>query len=519
MYPKKVIEPSQVMDSTQYRREFAAYNSKLELSHYQYRTGLDTELRTGEIFEQYGDLFTRESVESLRFAESNVPAHLTTEKSGMRALLGAACIGFMDARAKELTDECAHNESSSTIEWEGESLPIFSVPKTLACETLPARRRELYSRLVTRISEGNDLRAARIQSLHQSAREIGFTSYRTLFAHILGIDFDRLAHRADAFLERTEATYRSALARVVVRDLPDVADGDLHHSDYFFFQRIKSLDRFFPSHDVMETYRSAMKGIGIRIEQQTNIHIDSELRPGKHPRASCARINPPEDVRLITSPIGGAQDYMALFHEAGHAQHYGWTSRELMTTHPEFIYSSDHATSEGFAFLFSHLFHDPLWIQEHRPGTSVEQAQLIVRDLALLTTHTIRRFCAKLRYDIVLHDCAELSSDKLAETYASLQNAATGFVRNTELYLSDLDDGFYSCAYLRAWAFEAGLREYLRTRYGYRWWASHKAGDELRDLWSTASRYSVEEMARLLGFGELDFDLLAEFWIASMNEG
>jgi hypothetical protein len=85
--------------------------------------------------------------------------------------------------------------------------------------------------------------------------------------------------------------------------------------------------------------------------------------------------------------------------------------------------------------------------------------------------------------------------------------------------LADVDDGFYSGSYLRAWAFEAGLREYLRTRYGYRWWASHKAGDEIIDLWNTASRYSVEEIAQLLGQGELDFDLLAESWIASMSEG
>lgn len=507
------------MDANQYRRNFAAYNSKLEFAHYEYRAGLDAELRIAPIYERYSDLFTPEAVESLRIAEANVPAHLETEKSGMRALLGAACIGFMDTQAKELTDECARKESTASIEWEGETFPSFSVPKRLASESSSVRRRELYSRLLKSISDGTDIRAARFESLHQSARVIGFASYRALFTQILGTDFEKLASRADAFLQRTETPYRNSLARIAARDLPDVAPGDLQHADYFFFQRISSLDQVFPAHDVMTTYKSAMKGMGIRIEQQTNIHIDSELRPGKHPRASCLRINPPDDVRLLTAPIGGAHDYMTLFHEAGHAQHFGWTSRELMTTHPEFIYSPDHATTEGFAFLLNHLFHDPRWLQEHRPGVSDEQAQLIVRDLALLTTHTIRRFCAKLRFDIALHDCTQVSSEGLAATYSALQTEATGFVRSPALYLSDVDDGFYSAAYLRAWAFEAGLREYLRTRYGYRWWASRKAGDELIDLWSTASRYSVEELMRLLGQGELDFDLLAESWIASMNEG
>ena len=55
-------------------------------------------------------------------------------------------------------------------------------------------------------------------------------------------------------------------------------------------------------------------------------------------------------------------------------------------------------------------------------------------------------------------------------------------------------------------------------RHGHRWWASRKAGDELIDLWNTASRYSVEELARLIGFGEISFDLIAELLIATTME-
>jgi hypothetical protein len=86
------------------------------------------------------------------------------------------------------------------------------------------------------------------------------------------------------------------------------------------------------------------------------------------------------------------------------------------------------------------------------------------------------------------------------------------------MYLMDVDDGFYTAAYLRAWAFEVSFREYLRTRYGRRWWASSRAGDELIDLWNTAQRYPVEELARLIGFGEISFDLLADDLIELMKE-
>jgi hypothetical protein len=63
---------------------------------------------------------------------------------------------------------------------------------------------------------------------------------------------------------------------------------------------------------------------------------------------------------------------------------------------------------------------------------------------------------------------------------------------------------------LRARLFAAALGEYFRTRHGHRWWASNKTADELIDMWNTGSRYTVEELASLVGLGELSFDLLAD---------
>jgi hypothetical protein len=71
---------------------------------------------------------------------------------------------------------------------------------------------------------------------------------------------------------------------------------------------------------------------------------------------------------------------------------------------------------------------------------------------------------------------------------------------------------------LRARLFAAGLAEYLRSRHGRRWYSSRGAGDELRDLWNTGSRYTVEELARLVWGGELSFELLADELMAAVNE-
>ena len=247
---------------------------------------------------------------------------------------------------------------------------------------------------------------------------------------------------------------------------------------------------------------------------------DSERAPSttrSHWQA-CLPITPPDDIRVLIAPIGGIYDYFALLHEAGHAQHFAWVSRELCRTHPEFIYAPDHATTEGYAFLLNNLLLDTAWLVEHRSGMSPQQARECARDFALFTCGDVRRRCALLSYEMALHDHAQVRLEQLAAKYQSAVSEASGFRREAAMYLVEVDDGFYTADYLRGWAFEASFRDYMRMRYGRRWWASRRAGDELIDLWNTASRYSVEELARLIGFGEISFDLLADELIALMKE-
>ena len=506
------------MNTSDYRKDFAAFSSALELAHYRHRAGFEPELHSEPIYERYSDLFTPEAIQDLQRALEDTPAHLDTERAGLGTLLGAARVGYMEARVRELTDECAHCQSGSQVEWDGERVALNSVPKMLANEGDVRRRHELGARWVDAISRCNDLRAARLESFHASAVKLGFDSYAALYEDIMVTDLELLAAQTDDFLRRTESVYTAALRKTAARDVPGVGFDELDYSDYLFFQRLVRLDPFFPARGVMPTYAAAMSGLGIRVEQQKNIHIDAELRPTKNPRAACFRINPPEDVRLLVAPVGGVYDYTVLFHEVGHAQHFAWSSNDLVKRYPEFLYAPDHATMESYAFLLNYLYLDPLWLREYLPNVREENVREIRSTLSLLTLHNVRRYAGKLRYELEMHTASNLRSEQLAERYAALQTEATLFRRDPALYLWDVDDGFYAASYLRAWAFEIGLREHLLVRHGRRWWQERRAGDELIDLWNTASRYTVEELARLVGFGELDFDLLADHFIKTVSE-
>ncbi len=94
----------------------------------------------------------------------------------------------------------------------------------------------------------------------------------------------------------------------------------------------------------------------------------------------------------------------------------------------------------------------------------------------------MRRYCAKLLYELELHGGASL--EEMPARYAELLTEATSIPVSPAYYLDDVDPGFYVTSYVRAWAFEALVRSALAERFGSTWFTSRKAGSLLRELWS-----------------------------------
>jgi hypothetical protein len=82
--------------------------------------------------------------------------------------------------------------------------------------------------------------------------------------------------------------------------------------------------------------------------------------------------------------------------------------------------------------------------------------------------------------------------------------AATGVRYRRDAFLADMDAGFYSADYLRAWIRAAQLRAYLQREVGEDWWRRRETGDRLRALFAEGTRPSSEEIAGRLGFDALD---------------
>ncbi len=506
------------MNISEYRREYQAYKSALELETFKYFTGSEPQARFESILEQYGHLWTLDSITALQ--NFSVPPHLEAEGAGLRMLVGAAQIAFAQQQTSDITEELRRCESAARIEWRGESIGARDVPHKIAAESDAARRRDLEARLRDSVGSCNDLRAARFDALQDAARTLNFDNYLALSESVAAAtDYKKMAASAEMFLERTSNVYRSSLANWAAQAgiTIDVTD-KLTYGDMLRLKRMSYFDILFPENELRTTYDLAMRNLGVRTTtgEQKNIQIvdNADL-------AKSFAVNPPEDVRLTipSQAQGGALEYYrAFFYEAGRAQAYGWASRGLAARQPEFIYPPDEATNNAYGVLFGQFFLDPRWLGEHR-RLREESAAKVARACALLELYNIRRACAKLRFAVELHKPGEERPEQLANSYQTMLSEACGFDHHAAMYLIEVDDLFAAANYLRAWMFAAGLGEYLRTKHGSRWWHTRAAGDALIDIWNTASRYSVEELAQLTGASTFDFDQLADVFVLSLSKG
>ena len=503
-----------------YRREYAAYHMAFERARFDYFSGAADELRLAPLADRYADLWTREAVAALERADDETPAQFETERAALRELLRAARLGYAEARAGDTARELGFCEAAAAVEDNSVRVPLDGVPEIIAREAEFERRRELLARWLDSLRACDDLRAAKLEALDDAARVLGFERHSLLLAESAEEDEDNLTAAVEVFLRQTEQAYQTGLAAWATRLQLDLRR--LTYADELLFPRLEHLDRFFPARDLLATYRDALAGLGVRVERQPNLQIVALASPSvSFPAVACLPLSPPEDVRLLyRAQDDGALLYRDFFHEAGRAQHFAWASVSLAARYPELIRPPvARLTGEGHAFLFSYLLLDAKWIGEYRGVREVE-ARNIARAFALVELHNVRRCCAALRYERQsARTMNDPRSEVLSEFYETAHREATGFEHPAALRLFEINASAPAAAQLRARLFAAAAHEHFRTCYGRRWWASRAAGDELIDMWNTASRHTLEELAALIGFGALDIELLAESLLRALREG
>jgi hypothetical protein len=276
----------------------------------------------------------------------------------------------------------------------------------------------------------------------------------------------------------------------------------LRRSDLPRFFRDADADPAFPAERLTQSFVETLSGLGIDLATQSGVILDAERRPKKSPRAFCAPVRAPGEVYLVIAPVGGRDDFSALFHEGGHTEHFANVDPALPF---EFRLLGDNAITEAYAFLFEHLVEDPEWL---RRRLGVEDDSALSGQPRASRLVYLRRYAAKFAYELELHGAGNRGLDALADRYAELLSGAVRVPWPRETFLVDVDPGFYCTAYLRAWALETHLRAHLRERFGPAWFEEPEAGEALRVLWREGQRLTPEEMLGELSGQPLDFTVL-----------
>jgi hypothetical protein len=505
------------MNPSDYRRDYAAYSAAAVRARFEHHAGLSPRLEPRQAEERYADLWTREAVEDLRRHLDETPEQFETERAGLRALAGAAALKYTEGRAREVSEELRRCAESGGFEWEGARVSASDVPGLLAVERDAVRRRELTRRRLDAVRACDDLRAARLEALNEAARELGFEGRRALYEEFAGVSLESLAAGAESFLRRTEAAYMSALAEWAARELgPGRSPG---YEDLLFFVRAADTEARLPARDFRGLYVETLAGLGVRVGSQPHLRIDDAQRAGKSSDSACFAVEPPGDVRLsVGRGAGGLGFFRRSLAEGGRAQMFAWASRETSSRHPEFVHAPDRAAEVGHGLLLASPLREPSWFEARR-GMRAADASATARRAALLDLHGARRDCASLVCALALERAAGGPSEQSAEEYAARLTEATGFRHEAATHLLDADEWFESATRARARLFAAGLREHLRARHGRRWFESRRAGEELIDVWNTASRHRAEELSSLLWGGGAGFELLADASTAALEGG
>jgi oligoendopeptidase F len=474
-----VSQPPSTRELDTYRDRVDRFIADLDEEYYLHYAGLKDTLDLEPIYERYPELSSLEQAQALGAAADGDP--------GVSELWRFASENFLAELTREHSEKTAALEAELEATVDGETVPYRMIRPTMANSDDRARRERLElarNRLTDEYI--NPVLADAVRRVESAVSELGSDTYLDLYRRF-GFRLDELADQCRAVLESTERLYEETADRLF-RARAGVPLAEAERWDVARVFRAPGWDNAFPAEKMIPALEVTLSDLGVDLRSQENVELDIEQRPKKSPRAFCAPIEVPGRVVLVIQPMGGADDWRALFHEAGHTEHYAHVSGDLPV---EAKRLGDVAVTEAWATMMEHLLLEPGWLSRRLDFPKPEE---FAAEAATGSLYLLRRYCGKLLYEIEFHGAAELDEKAMSSRYVELLGEALKIEPSPTDYLGDIDPSFYVTGYLRSWALQSQLREHLRQRFGSHWFADAKAGGMLRELWSEGHRLNADEL-------------------------
>jgi hypothetical protein len=486
------------------RRGGQAFMQDVSREYYLAYTGLKAAAELQPIYARHARVLDRDALEAV-LAEFAAAPEGSEERRSARLLLewqvesqGGRLLAELDERTIAWEAEAAVRlPDGSAVPYQRAAIEIANQPDRAARRTLEAARAALVGR------ELAPLKRERLERERDFVDSLALAGdYVAAFEAMSGVVLrgGGLAAQCEQFLRDTQAMWDEVFPERVRRSL-GIEPGEATRADAAALLRAREYDRFFPGEAMERSVRRQVGEMGVDPDAGGRVRYDVEERHGKRSRAFCAPVRIPDEVYLVLRPHGGQVDYTTLLHELGHALHFA----HMRPDHPfEFRWLGDNSITEGYAMLFDHRMQDRGWLRRY---SELGKAELpaFLRVAGFEELHFLRRYCAKLLYEVQLYDGAT-SWESLPDLYVQLLGDAVGFRYHPADAFVDVDPCFYAARYLRAWQLQALLAATLTERFDEDWYRNPRAGPWMvEQLFGEGQRELAEELAQRVAGTTLSF--------------
>jgi hypothetical protein len=477
-----------------YREQADRFMAAIDEEYYLHYAGHKPSLDLAPIYERFAELTSLE--------QANQVGAAVNGNRRIRELWRFACQGHLGNLTREHAERTARLEAELIASVDGDEIAYRMLRPTMANEPdrkKRARIEDARNALTEEHLLPIQLEAAQVE--REAVGRLGAPDYAELHRSF-GFRLDELAAQCRAFLESTERLWEDAGDKLF-RERVGVGLTEARRYDVGRMFRAPEWDPSFPGDRMLPALEATLADLGVDMGAQENVELDVEQREHKSPRAFCAPIEVPQRVVLVIQPIGGVDDWRALFHEAGHTEHFAHTRADLSVEERRL---GDYAVTEGWAMLMEHLVQDAAWLNRR---LDMPRPAEFVAESATGLLYLVRRYCAKVLYELELHQAPDPLP--LRRRYVEILADALKIEPSPTDYLADVDAGFYCTEYVRAWAFEAQLKQFFREKFGSTWFTRRDAGSLVRELWSEGQRPTADEILKELTSAEIELEAVAEY--------
>ena len=446
----------------------------------------------------YADLFSREQLDALRSAEQQADGD---EAERLYRLRKECEAGVADQELSERQDALENAILAERVTFKGEEIPLRTAQARLAVLPAYADREELGDVNGDASAGFNAGRRELMGAENELAAELsGTVDPIERNEEEKGISIRALAEQLRVASDESADAYGKLRDRWFERLLGPEREAVPASYHMAYMRRLSPLEETYTKERSVDVCMETLSRLGFDLANEASIRLDLDDRPQKSPRACVIASDAPEVVHLITRAQGGLHDYQAFLHEAGHALHYAGCDPDLPYTFRNL--SRDHALTDIYSFILEAISREPGWHAEHF-DLSDEDAATNAEATIFLDALLYRRYAAKLGFELAFWGRFD-EDGGTPDGYSERLGEATGVRYRPDAYLADMDAGFYSADYLRAWIRSSQLRAHLVSEVGPEWWRSPETGKRLRALFSEGTRPSSEEIAARIGFDPLD---------------